>query len=405
MSVSRIASGCGWFSSLVAKCLVVKMFVIMSSVVIAVMIGTSSATQASPRVRVDGSRLVDAGGNEIVLKGINAFGTSKLPPFIRESDYEIFPLIKELGYDHVRLLFNWEAFEPERGRYNESYFSSYEKLVQMAKDADLMVVVDFHQDAYSRVLSGGCGEGFPLWATPPGVTPRQPAHGESCQQWILYALTDFAGHRAWDHFYKDSFDVKTAYFAMLRQVVRRLRGYDQVIGYDLLNEPWGWEATQISEFYRQAASVVSSVDSSALIFFEPHPTTAFSWGGQTNLVKPTFKNAVYAPHLYDFNILARGVWSGSMDGIQKTLNHHVEKAHEWDVPLYIGEWGAPATVANISTFVENVWRILLNNHISSAQWNITPGWDPTAKDGFNGEDLSIIDHHRRPRANYVRPIR
>lgn len=369
------------------------------------LLGFAPSVLSSPKVRVDGMRLVDANGQELVLKGVNAFGTSKLPPYIHESDAQVFPKVKQLGFDHVRLLFNWEAFEPIRGQYNKAYLDAYDDLVRSASNAGLYVIIDFHQDGYSRYLSGGCGDGLPLWATPPNITPRQPANGESCKSWILYAVLDIGTHRAWNSFYEDYYDVKTAYFAMLRQVVRHFRGQEQVIGYDLLNEPWGFEASQISQFYTQAASVVSSVDPTALIFFEPHPTTAFSWGGQTKLRRPTFKNAVYAPHLYDFNVLARGSWNGSMDSVANTLNLHKAKAAQWNVPLYIGEWGAPATVPNVKTFVENMWILLQSNHVSSAQWNITPAWNPVAKDGFNSEDLSIIDDHGNTRENYVPPQR
>jgi hypothetical protein len=44
------------------------------------------------------------------------------------------------------------------------------------------------------------------------------------------------------------------------------------------------------------------------------------------------------------------------------------------------------------------------NGASGTQWNYTPAWTPAALDGFNAENLSIVDNNGKIRANYrIRP--
>jgi len=44
------------------------------------------------------------------------------------------------------------------------------------------------------------------------------------------------------------------------------------------------------------------------------------------------------------------------------------------------------------------------NHASGTQWNYTPGWNPDTFDGFNDENLSVVDNLGALRANYrIRP--
>ena len=87
------------------------------------------------------------------------------------------------GVNVLRLLFTWEAYEPSPGTYDDAYLSYYEGVVDAAAARGLWVVVDFHQDAFSRASIGGCGEGFPQWAVPPTVTPAAPDNGADCANW------------------------------------------------------------------------------------------------------------------------------------------------------------------------------------------------------------------------------
>jgi endoglycosylceramidase len=46
--------------------------------------------------------------------------------------------------------------------------------VQYLKQLGIVTILDFHQDAYSRWMNGGCGDGFPEWATPAALIQLNP---------------------------------------------------------------------------------------------------------------------------------------------------------------------------------------------------------------------------------------
>lgn len=109
-----------------------------------------------------------------MIRGINVSGCSKLPereldgvpsfvgrPFPLDEAREHFRRLHGWGFHLVRLLTTWEAIEPVTpGRYDREYLRYYRRLVEIAGEEGLRVVVDPHQDVWSR-LSGG--DGAPRW--------------------------------------------------------------------------------------------------------------------------------------------------------------------------------------------------------------------------------------------------
>jgi len=80
------------------------------------------------------------------------------------------------------------------------------------------------------------------------------------------------------------------------------------------------------------------------------------------------------------------------------------KAAEWDVPLFLGEFGGPAPTLGIVDYMHLLHKRLNDYLASGAQWNYTPGWTPGALDGWNAEDLSIVNDQGNLRANFkIRP--
>ena len=67
--------------------------------------------------------------------------------------------------------------------------------------------------------------------------------------------------------------VRDRYLSMLDELARRFVGHDGVIGYDLLNEPWGWEASELLPLYEDATDTIRAADPEAIMFIEPHAST------------------------------------------------------------------------------------------------------------------------------------
>jgi len=346
---------------------------------------------------VEGQQIKDQQGRVVVLRGVNTSGDSKVPPFTPLTSAEFFDPLPGWGMNTLRLLFTWEAFEPKRCDYEQSYLDYYEQVVEWAAERDLYVIVDFHQDAYSRFSVGGCGEGFPEWAVTSTVEKKQPDNGERCESWGSQMVFDFSHHKTWANFHADTEGVKSRYVDMVTAVADRMAHHSNVIGYELINEPWGTN-NELADFYEDVGAAIRSRDPDTILFVPPH-ALASSGALANNIRKPSFGNFVYSPHYYDPFIILSSLWLGADPA--KPLNRMADQANEWNVPLLIGEYGAPANAFNVEGYMDAYNKWLNQGLVSGTQWNYTPTWNSETKDGWNAEDLSIVDDSGNLRRNFI----
>lgn len=141
-------------------------------------VDAGTAVDAAPRavfapIDSDGSRLLDRQGRTVVLRGVNArvdgvfdvrFDDGRLPnepiPELTPADCQ---RMAALGFNVLRLPINWSGIEPERDQFDEAYLLAVDAAIECAGNAGLVVIVDLHQDAYSKHIGE---DGAPLWAVP-----------------------------------------------------------------------------------------------------------------------------------------------------------------------------------------------------------------------------------------------
>lgn len=352
--------------------------------------------EASPLV-AQGHYFRDAKGGVVFLRGVNVAGNSKVPPFKALASASELQELPSLGVNTVRLLFNWEAFEPVKGEYSNDYLAYYRSVVDWARHLNLYVIVDFHQDAYSRYALDGCGEGFPKWAVTPEVNSATPNNGSSCSSWGVQMLMNQPLKTTWSHFHTDKYGAKSAYLNMVERVVQEMMSHENVIGYELINEPWGTDA-ELFSLFSQVATRIRRCDPNAILFVPAHALVS---GGtrEDTINMPNFKNMVYSPHYYDGSALLLKNWLGNSPSGQ--LDKLRSKAETWSVPMLLSEFGAPAGTTNGLGYIKAQLDWLDQYWISSTQWNYTPGWRRDVKDGWNMEDLSIVDDKGTLRDNYI----
>ncbi|MBI3556367.1 MAG: cellulase family glycosylhydrolase, partial [Deltaproteobacteria bacterium] len=125
-------------------------------------------------------------------------------------------------------------------------------LADAAWSRGMYTVLDMHQDSFSRFLGDGCGVGFPAWVS--GNEAIQAPGGKSCgSMWAVKTAFSATMHRAYTDFFNDKHDARTHFVDMWGHVADRLKTLPGIIGYDLINEPWGDEDTELTPLYEDAA--------------------------------------------------------------------------------------------------------------------------------------------------------
>jgi len=135
-------------------------------------------------VTIENEWFVDEKCRKVLLRGVNLGGGSKVPskpngathihtdftsrddsfvgrPFPLEDAHDHFRRIKHWGFNSLRFVITWEAIEHDSPRqYDGEYLDYVEEVLKIAAEHRLYVIIDPHQDAWSRA-SGG--DGAPLW--------------------------------------------------------------------------------------------------------------------------------------------------------------------------------------------------------------------------------------------------
>ncbi len=284
------------------------------------------------------SRIVDAHGRAVILRGFNVSALVSYPkhapaPF-DETDAT---LIQRAGFDVVRLGIDWAQLEPVRGQIDQSYLDRVADAVQMLNRHALYVVLDMH---FRLGWSPSFGySGAPGWASLPGIPNWNPLPQVS---WIpAFSPAAFAA----DTYFWLLPDWKADFYRVWQAVARRFRENSGVAGYDFFNEPhplpipprlfekyWMWP------LYRSAIEAVGAVDSNHMFFMEGILLLSLD----TVVVHLHAPNLVYATHVYEGSLVPP-FWNGDPRPLADRFRQRQREAGELRAPLWIGEFGHDLT--------------------------------------------------------------
>jgi len=338
------------------------------------------ASQA--QFRCDGRWIRDDLGRVRIFRGANVSGRSKVAPFLPFEDPSRFDTLASWGWNAVRLLVMWEGLEPERGVYDDAYLDALRVLAEAAGERGLHVIVDFHQDLFSRGLGG---DGAPSWAE----RTKLPEPGRA---WFFRYLARPAVGRAFERFWRDEDGLRTSMLACMRRVMRVMSDVPAVVGYDLFNEPMGsvgallggaLERQSLPEFYEACIRLRDEIDPTRLLFIEPSPFAAF--GAPVRLPRMSARNLVFAPHLYDAAAIVGARYVPALSLFPLTLRRIERAARRLEMPLLVGEFGVLNGVRHGLRMMEDECRLLDRAFASSMVWH----YNPTDVD-WNDEDASIV---------------
>src|SRR5262249_5277743 len=139
---------------------------------------------------------------------------------------------RQLGFDFLRLAINWSGIEPDEGQFDEAYLSRVDDAIACARDAGILVLVDLHEDAYSKEIGE---DGAPLWAIrpPPAMLLEGPV--DDLYDRRMSPEVQEAFRRFFD--VTDAEGLQAAYLDMLDVIGARWNTEPAVAGFDLFNEP------------------------------------------------------------------------------------------------------------------------------------------------------------------------
>ncbi len=350
-------------------------------------------------LRIQGRQFVDERGARVLLRGFSL--ASKMPPFRPVSGAADLDVLQEAGVNLLRLHFSWEAAESERGQYDESYFEYYDQLVEWAWEREIYVIIDFHNNAFSRYAAEGCGSGFPAWAITPEAQTWEPRENGSCL--FIYRMTKAVwfgedNFLTWRDFLENNYGARDRFFSLSRRLAAKYADHPTVIGFDL-NEPLPYDTKQgqfayglMSTFYEAWAEVIHREMPKAMILVEPFATDHVGAKQPPPMRKPAIANLVYAPHLYEPGSLMFGF---PITGYSNAFQSIVARGEQWHVPVLIGEWGAREYGWRASLdLLDHLVRDMDAQGISAARWVYAPDWTPETLDRYHDEDYSCFDDQR-----------
>jgi hypothetical protein len=245
-----------------------------------------------PVVKTDGLKITivngaftDPTGRSMFLRGINLGGSTKVPyspymgshvkegffngrdisfvgrPFPIEDADMHFQRLKAWGFHFFRFLVTWEAIEHKGpGIYDMEYLQYLRAIISKANEYGINVMIDPHQDLWSRYTGG---DGAPLWTfevagmdvtrfQETGAAIVHNVYGDPFPQMIWYTNyfkmgcatmftlffggNDFAPKTLVDGMPIQEY-LQKHYILALAQVAETVKDLPNVIGFELMNEP------------------------------------------------------------------------------------------------------------------------------------------------------------------------
>lgn len=304
-------------------------FVALLALTVALSFACAAETPTLSMLRADGTRIVDADGQTVLLRGVNLGGwlvqeawmnLTNAPcqaeafrvldeRFGRETREWLFSVyednylteadfdnIRALGMNVVRVPFAWWNILTDDGELRADAFDRLDWAVRRCAERGMYVILDLHAARGSQNNQDNSGEmnGSNLWKEP------------SYQDQTVFLWEQVAAH------YKDE---------------------PAVAAYDLLNEPGGdFKSTGVTqwEFFDRACQAIRAVDPAHIIMVES------CWDPE-DLPAPDrygWENVVYQYHFYK--------WNADNDYRAQKLNVDV-KLHKigqaaYPVPSFLGEF-------------------------------------------------------------------
>jgi endoglycosylceramidase len=360
--------------------------------------GAEPLHAASPFLR-------DAANRVVFFHGVNAVW--KLAPYVPSAAYfddSDGQFLADNGFNSVRLGVLWAGVEPTEGTYDENYLDRIAAIVDMLNDHGIRVLLDFHQDMYNEKYAG---EGFPDWAVHDDDFPNLPVFGFPGNYFLDPAL-----FHAFDNLWLDRDELWAKYRAFWKHVAHRFKRKRNLLGYDLLNEPWPgaqwptcvnpagcpqWDLLFLQPFHENVIAGIREVDAHTPVWWEPQVIDDGGAGNSVGLLSPIADpkaNQGISFHVYAlaalFGSTAPPVLSGPNDPVsplneELVFRQQAAAASRNGSALLVTEFGASDSIDEIN----RVAALADQHQVSWHYWAFGNWGDPTGSstEGLFTDDL------------------
>jgi len=178
-------------------------------------------------------------------------GLSPDPPVCQDD----FTQMQADGFNLVRLTINWSELEPTPGTYSTMFLDRIAQVVGWAAQDGIRVILDMHQDNYSRFLTSPADASVPQQPAPSGCTPSNGQDGAPA--WAVFTDgkpsctldgVNLAEAQAFLNFWENKTvpgpqgeapgtGLQDHYIGALEALATRFAGNPAVLGYEVMNEP------------------------------------------------------------------------------------------------------------------------------------------------------------------------
>ncbi|KAH7329464.1 glucan 1,3-beta-glucosidase [Stachybotrys elegans] len=304
----------------------------------------STATKANnvnphcSMLRVSGTKIVDAQGKQVVLKGAGLGGMLNMENFItgysghehehREALAKVLgqekadfffsrllhhffteadaALFASLGFNCLRIPFNYRHFmdDNEPGVIKQSGFDLLDRLVDICGKYNIYVVLDLH------AVPGGQNQD---WHSDSGISKA-----------LFWEFRDFQDRA----------------IQLWEALAKHYAGNPVIAGYNPLNEPADPKHTRLLAWYERAEKTIRAIDPEHMLFLDGN-TYAMDFSAFP--VDKPLPNSVYSCH--DYSMMGFPVpeqYEGTDEQkakLRASFKRKVEYMQQAKVPIWNGEWG------------------------------------------------------------------
>lgn len=250
------------------------------------------------------------------------------------------------GMNLVRVPFYWEAYVNNSAAFVEEL----KVVARSAAENDICVIFDNHHWYTSShwgigTIGDASGRGFPSFVVRdfPVLASESTYQSTAAPFWAAFLRNEIIidGKSVWD-----------LQMEFLAVVISEVDQFDNVVGYEILNEPHLFDASQYEDLGNYHTYIAREIRelTDKRIFFNREVTVGFQRlpALEYKIVPQYVSGVVYAPHIYsELNGESRA---------EEQLAKFKEWSEDWGVQVLIGEWSASSqdeTDMYVNAFKEN----------------------------------------------------